>query len=167
MTSSEIAQSKADEIRQEAESKAAESKVAAEQKAAEAKAAADAKAKADAEAKKAAAAKAKEADFDNKIIGAKDQVNQITQDSAGMDIINSITTKGNHAYEIDFSSAVATVGSTEIKTLVNTVNQHLYKISVENGESNPIFYYYIGGMKIGENRSILAPDEVKFNSNLN
>lgn len=63
---------------------------------------------------------------------------------------------------INLSSLVASFSTTEIKTLVTTLNEQLVVVAHEHGLSNPAFFYNIEGMEIGKNRYILNPNEVKF-----
>ena len=70
------------------------------------------------------------------------------------------------AANVKLNIVFASYSNMEIKSLVQTLNESLVKIAYSKGEDNPQFHYYISGVEIGENRSIMNPSEVKFNSNL-
>lgn len=70
------------------------------------------------------------------------------------------------AANVNLNIVFASYSNMEIKSLVQTLNESLVKIAHSKGVDNPQFHYYISGVEIGENRSIMDPSKVKFNSNL-
>ena len=105
----------------------------------------------------------KENDYYEALSSAAQTVNT----SLGTTAIDSI--EKDYVYpsaNVKLNIAFASYSNMEIKSLVQTLNENLVKIANSKGENNPQFHYYISGVKIGENRSIMNPSEVKFNSNL-
>ncbi len=174
---------KAEDAKNAAEAKkAAKAKKAEDaKKAAEAKKAADAKkaedAKNAAEAKKAAdakkaedaknAAEAKKAAEESNFYSAMTSAAQTVNNNLGSTAIDSID-KGSiyPVLDVQLNIIFASYTNMEIKSLVQTLNESLVQIAINNGQTHPQIKYYISGVSIGENRSILNPSEVKFNSNL-
>ncbi|WP_205288416.1 hypothetical protein [Lactococcus cremoris] len=174
---------KAEDAKNAAEAKkAADAKKAEDAKnAAEAKKAADAKkaedAKNAAEAKKAAkakkaedakkAAEAKKATEESNFYSAMTSAAQTVNNNLGSTAIDSID-KGSiyPVLDVQLNIIFASYTNMEIKSLVQTLNESLVQIAINNGQTHPQIKYYISGVSIGENRSILNPSEVKFNSNL-
>ncbi|MEI3641960.1 hypothetical protein [Lactococcus cremoris] len=174
---------KAEDAKKVAEAKkAADAKKAEDaKKVAEAKKAADAKkaedAKKVAEAKKAAkakkaedaknAAEAKKAAEESNFYSAMTSAAQTVNNNLGSTAIDSID-KGSiyPVLDVQLNIIFASYTNMEIKSLVQTLNESLVQIAINNGQTHPQIKYYISGVSIGENRSILNPSEVKFNSNL-
>ncbi|UXV64877.2 hypothetical protein [Lactococcus cremoris] len=174
---------KAEDAKKVAEAKkAADAKKAEDaKKAAEAKKAADAKkaedAKKAAEAKKSAkakkaedaknAAEAKKATEESNFYSAMTSAAQTVNNNLGSTAIDSID-KGSiyPVLDVQLNIIFASYTNMEIKSLVQTLNESLVQIAINNGQTHPQIKYYISGVSIGENRSILNPSEVKFNSNL-
>ena len=188
MEQSRIRQQDAKAKKAEDAKKAAEAKKAADakkaedaKKVAEAKKAADAKkaedAKKVAEAKKAAkakkaedaknAAEAKKAAEESNFYSAMTSAAQTVNNNLGSTAIDSID-KGSiyPVLDVQLNIIFASYTNMEIKSLVQTLNESLVQIAINNGQTHPQIKYYISGVSIGENRSILNPSEVKFNSNL-
>ena len=105
----------------------------------------------------------KENDFYEAMSSAAQTVNENLGDTA----IDSIDRGSIYPVaDVQLNIIFASYSNMEIKSLVQTLNENLAKIAYSKGENNPQFNYYISGVKIGENRSIMDPSEVKFNSNL-
>ncbi|MDU3960196.1 MAG: hypothetical protein E7H10_09120, partial [Lactococcus lactis] len=92
---------------------------------------------------------------------------QTVNNNLGSTAIDSID-KGSiyPVLDVQLNIIFASYTNMEIKSLVQTLNESLVQISINNGQTHPQIKYYISGVSIGENRSILNPSEVKFNSNL-
>lgn len=105
----------------------------------------------------------KENDFYEAMSSAAQTVNE----NLGNTAIDSIDRGSIYPVaDVQLNIIFASYSNMEIKSLVQTLNENLAKIAYSKGENNPQFNYYISGVKIGENRSIMDPSEVKFNSNL-
>ncbi|MCU5684060.1 hypothetical protein OCF64_19795 [Bacillus wiedmannii] len=93
----------------------------------------------------------------------KTTLNQVAQDNGLTNAIDSIEPSTVFpAFKVNLSADLMQVNTLELKSFINTINKQLIEISVSKGLNNPQISYYIGGTKIGENRSILDPNEVKF-----
>lgn len=92
---------------------------------------------------------------------------QTVNTSLGTTAIDSID-KGSvyPVADVKLNIVFASYSNMEIKSLVQTLNESLVKLAHSKGEDYPQFHYYISGVEIGENRSIMDPSKVKFNSNL-
>ena len=49
---------------------------------------------------------------------------------------------------------------------ISDINKKIVAMVANDGTKNPQLSYYIGSIKVAENRSILEPSEVKFTSSL-
>ena len=110
---------------------------------------------------------AKKTAIENNFYSAMTSAAQTVNNNLGSTAIDSID-KGYiyPAVDVQLNIVFASYTNMEIKSLVQTLNENLVKVAIDNGEANPQIKYYISGVSIGENRSILNPSEVKFNSNL-
>ena len=92
---------------------------------------------------------------------------QTVNTSLGTTAIDSID-KGSiyPVADVKLNIVFASYSNMEIKSLVQTLNESLVKLAHSKGVDYPQFHYYISGVEIGENRSIMDPSKVKFNSNL-
>lgn len=105
----------------------------------------------------------KENDYYDALSSAAQTVNT----SLGTNAIDSIDRGYSYpAANVNLNIVFASYSNMEIKSLVQTLNESLVKIAHSKGVDNPQFHYYISGVEIGENRSIMDPSKVKFNSNL-
>ncbi|MDU4518830.1 MAG: hypothetical protein E7I97_11675, partial [Lactococcus lactis] len=113
------------------------------------------------------AAEAKKAAEESNFYSAMTSAAQTVNNNLGSTAIDSID-KGSiyPVLDVQLNIIFASYTNMEIKSLVQTLNESLVQISINNGQTHPQIKYYISGVSIGENRSILNPSEVKFNSNL-
>ncbi|MDU7038576.1 MAG: hypothetical protein E6346_04245 [Lactococcus lactis] len=113
------------------------------------------------------AAEAKKAAEESNFYSAMTSAAQTVNNNLGSTAIDSID-KGSiyPVLDVQLNIIFASYTNMEIKSLVQTLNESLVQISINNGQTHPQIKYYISGVSIGENRSILNPSEVKFNSNI-
>ncbi|WP_270330048.1 hypothetical protein [Lapidilactobacillus dextrinicus] len=93
---------------------------------------------------------------------AEDNVNKLGQDTIGSDLVDSIDSDVSNVYQVNLNSVIGSGTNMQMKDLVSQINITLYNELSNNGSENPKFNYYLSGLKIGENKVILNPSEVKF-----
>lgn len=142
----------------DASKKIAEEKAEAEKKAAEEKA----KKEAEDAARQAEAAQSKEA-----ILASLDELKQkINNNEFGIPLVDDITASEElDTYSVYYNVAMLNDNNTGIKRSIQMLNEALVaQIRQNNGPAHPRVIHYIGGEKIGENRQLIDPREVKFES---
>lgn len=108
----------------------------------------------------------KEAASESKLYEAistqKDSLNQLVYSDLNANVIDSIDEHDSGAYYVQLNSVMSSATDNELKSIINSINTQLVNTASSNGNSNPMFKYYIGSLKIGENKSVLDPETVKF-----
>ena len=103
----------------------------------------------------------KKQDLANAINAKKDQLNQATQESNGVDMIESIDKSSYGSYDIYLSDYVLSGNDRQIKSVLDSITSQFVDVFDSNGADSPIIHYYVGSTKIAENRAIMNPSEVK------
>ncbi|SCC14056.1 hypothetical protein [Weissella bombi] len=90
----------------------------------------------------------------------KDELNQSTQQSSGVDIIESFNEVSHNIFNIQLDSSAINGTNMEIKSLINSINKQLVDTYQNTTDGAPTMEYYVGNTKIAVNR-ILDPTQVK------
>lgn len=96
------------------------------------------------------------------ISAQKDSLNQSVYADLNANVIDSIDEHDSGAYYVQLNSVMSSATDNELKSIISSINTQLVETSSSNGNDNPMFKYYIGSLKIGENKSIVDPNTVKF-----
>ncbi|AEU39820.1 hypothetical protein llh_3220 [Lactococcus cremoris subsp. cremoris A76] len=70
------------------------------------------------------------------------------------------------AAKITLDSSLGEVSKIDAQNSISDINKKIVAMVANDGTKNPQLSYYIGSIKVAENRSILEPSEVKFTSSL-
>lgn len=70
------------------------------------------------------------------------------------------------AAKITLDSSLGEVSKIDTQNSISDINKKIVAMVANDGTKNPQLSYYIGSIKVAENRSILEPSEVKFTSSL-
>lgn len=113
--------------------------------------------------KASAASSSSEQKVDNSVSEQKDAINNaVAESGANITVIDSIEKLSSSSYYVHLNVALSSMQSTELKVLIQTINQKLFEAANYVGETNPQFIYKINNLTVAENRSILDPSAVKF-----
>lgn len=116
---------------------------------------------------KEVAKKAKEEAKQAALLDSLNEHKNWLNEEVGTEAILSISEITTGAYRVNLSYDFLSLSTAEIKVIVNQLNKQLVYIVYQQGFDYASFTYYIEGTKIGENRSLMNPEEVKFNKVLN
>lgn len=109
-------------------------------------------------------AKAKAKQAHQKLLDAlsakKDELNQSSEQSVGVDVINSMDEVVEHSYNVYLDPAAIDGNETEVKALITNINTTLVQTAKDNGDIGPSFEYYVGNMKVAVNK-MFDPNQVK------
>lgn len=109
-------------------------------------------------------AKAKAKQAHQKLLDAlsakKDELNQSSEQSVGVDVINSMDEVMEHAYNVYLDPTAIDGNDTEVKALITSINTALVHTAKDNGDITPNIEYYVGNMKVAVNKAF-DPDQVK------
>ena len=95
-------------------------------------------------------------DINNKI----DELNQATQESSGIDIIQGIDHPYTHTYKVHLDSFMLEGNDRQIKSVLNSINSQFIEIFENNGKQIPVMHYDVNGTEIAKNK-VMNPSEVK------
>lgn len=95
-------------------------------------------------------------DINNKI----DELNQATQESSGIDIIQGIDHPYTHTYKVHLDSFMLEGNDRQIKSVLNPINSQFIEIFENNGKQIPVMHYDVNGTEIAKNK-VLDPSEIK------
>ncbi|WP_419154672.1 hypothetical protein [Weissella bombi] len=109
-------------------------------------------------------AKAKAKQTHQKLIDAlsakKDELNQSSQQSVGVDVINDMNEVTEHSYNVYLDPAAIDGNDTEVKALITSINTALVHTAKDNGDVAPNMEYYVGNMKVAVNKAFNL-DQIK------
>ena len=95
-------------------------------------------------------------DINNKI----DELNQATQESSGIDVIQGIDHPYTHTYKVHLDSFMLEGNDRQIKSVLNSINSQFIEIFENNGKQIPVMHYDVNGTEIAKNK-VMNPSEVK------
>lgn len=109
-------------------------------------------------------AKAKAKQAHQKLLDAlsakKDELNQSSEQSVGVDVITDMEEVMDHSYNVSLDSAAIDGNETEVKALITNINTTLVQTAKANGDEAPSFEYYVGSMKVAVNK-VFNPEQIK------
>lgn len=120
----------------------------------------DAKFKADQKSERKQSKGQKEQKFTEAINNKIDELNQATQDSSGVDVIQGIDNPYGNTYKIQLDNFVLSGNDRQIKSVINSINSQFIEIFEDNGKQSPVMRYEVDGTEIAKNK-VLDPSEIK------